>query len=184
MALIGQPGAKGVAVPKKGGNMERYGKIYKVVTAAIFLMIGCIFTIGRDKHQDIQALSENHRAVKMYRDGVWTGRYEANFENYATGDRSICLSINVHKDMSREDMVSVLDYYEMVWNAECVGESYVGERDNDFTGHAVFFRGDTDEELARIKFFNRKEAEITKEDEPLFPRAYMHSEPEDTGPWF
>ena len=164
--------------------MKKYRKVYKVATIAVFLMIGCIFTIGHKERLDINELSDNHRAVKMYGDGVWTGRYVGQFEDYATGNRSICLSIDVRKDMSREDMVSILDYYEMVWNAKYVGEAYMGERDNDFTGHAVFFRGDTDEEIARIKFFNGEEAEIMEEDEALFPRAYMRSNPEETGPWF
>ena len=89
----------------------------------------------------------------------------------------ITLSVNVQKDMTREEMVSILDYYELVANASFVGSTYVGEKDSDFVGYAVFFRGETDEELGR-------EAEITEEDKGRFPPPYFHQEPGDEiKPW-
>ncbi len=165
--------------------MNQYRKIYLAATALAFLAIGWAFVFGRSQHMDIVELSDNHPAVKMYREGVWRGRYERCYINDATDERSVCLSIDVQEDMSREDMESILGYYELVWNARYVGDSYVGERDTDFLGYAVFYRGETDEELARMKYFNGAEAEITEEDEERFPRAYMHSdEGNEPRPWF
>lgn len=162
--------------------MKKYKRVYCALTAAIFLAIGLLFALGRGSRPDISELSEAHPAVKMYREGVWTGRYEGCYVNDAAGDRSVRVSIDVQKEMSREDMVSILDYYELVWNARYVGSSYMGERENDFTGYAVFFLGETDEELGRVKYFNGKEAEIAEEDAPFFPQAYMRSDP-GPHPW-
>ncbi len=168
--------------------MKKYGKVYFVVTVAVFLVIGGVFTIGHNRHLDFHELERNHPAVKLYYDGYWEGRYESHWArggaNETIGMNGITLSVNVLKDMTREEMASVLDYYELVANAQFVGNSYVGERDTDFLGYAVFYRGETDEELARIKYFNGAEAEITEEDKGCFPPPYFHQEDgSKTGPW-
>ncbi len=164
--------------------MKKYKKAYIVFTVIVFFVIGGVFAIGHKRYPDIKDLSDNHPAVKMYHAGVWTGRYQACYVNDATDARSVRVSIDILKEMSREEMASILDYYELVWNAQYVGNSYVGERDADFTGYAVFFRGGTDEEVMRIKYMNGEEAEITEEDEDFFPLAYMRSpEEEAPRPW-
>ncbi len=170
-------------------GMKKYRKVCTALTAIVFLVIGGVFTIGHRRYPDLKDLSDNHPAVKMYYSGYWEGRYESHWAttgaNETIGMNGITLSINVLKDMTREEMVSVLGYYELVGNAEFVGSSYVGERDTDFLGYAVFFRGDTEEELARVKYFNGAEAEITEEDKGCFPPPYFHQEDGGkTGPWF
>lgn len=168
--------------------MKKYGKVYKIATVAVFLMIGAVFTIGRNKQVDITELAHNHHAMKLYEDGAWEWRYESSWAqgggNATEEVKGITLSVNVLKDMTREDMVSILDYFELVGNAKYVGDTYVGEKDTDFIGYATFFQGDTDEEVARVKYMNGKEAEITEEDEGRFPPPYFRPEEgEELGPW-
>lgn len=169
--------------------MRKYGRVYKAITVVAFLAIGIFFTVGPSgRTPDLTELVHEHPAVKMYYDGAWEGRYEAY---WTMGGGSameevigITLSVNVQKDMTREEMVSILDYYELVANASFVGNTYVGEKDSDFVCFAVFFRGETDEELGRVKFYNGAEAEITEEDKGRFPPPYFHQEPGDEiKPW-
>ena len=52
---------------------------------------------------------------------------------------------------------------------------YLGERDTDFTCYAVFFDGESDKEIRRIKYLNREEVTPTEEEEPMFPSSFMRS---------
>ncbi len=51
---------------------------------------------------------------------------------------------------------------------------YLGERDTDFTCYAVFFNGESDKEIRRIKYFNGEEVTPTEErtDVSLFIHAF------------
>lgn len=114
----------------------------------------------------------NHNAVKMEDEGIWGCRYNESSIN--DNDEMICrLSINVYKDMSEEDMLDVLEYYELQLNAEYEemssgAKKYVGERDSDFICYAVFYKDTTDEVVGKYKYMNRKVADYTESEEKYF----------------
>ena len=80
-------------------------------------------------------------------------------------------------------MLGIMDYYELTRNCKFVGNEYVGERETDFTCFAVFFRGDTDEEVRRIKYLNGKEVQAADEEENNFPHPEVSTSAEDLGEW-
>lgn len=154
--------------------MRKYGKIYKILTIVILVAIGCIFTVGHFRHRDINDLVESHEAKEMYRNGIWKARYIRTGADISdeTGDwvHEVRVSINVMQDMTEDDMLTIMDYYEMVENASYVGGSYEGEADRDYVCYAVFYQKDTDKEIRRMKYRNGKEEKITEKDNPYdFP---------------
>lgn len=121
----------------------------------------------------------NNEAVKMRDDGVYDVRYTSSvvgFTGDIAGEVVDRVSINVYKEMGEDDMINILEYYELVHNAEYSANGYEGERDEDFTCYAVFFEGDTDNEITRIKYVNHEKVEITDEDKGYFPPPYFHDE--------
>lgn len=83
--------------------------------------------------------------------------------------------------MTKEDMLEVMDYYELVGNAAYSGGGrYLGERETDYSSWGIFYRGDTDEALMRIKYVNGQEVEVTEDDKWFFPAPYRQKE-EDFG---
>lgn len=157
--------------------MKKYRKLYKIITIVVFLTIGCIFAIGHFRHKDLNEMVENHKAMQMYRDGIFDVRYERLQVEDSDDSKEFSISIDVKKDMTEEDMLCIMDYFEMTNNASYVGSSYEGEQDTDYTCYAVFYRGDTDEEIRRMKYFNGEEVEITENDNPYsFPGPEKKSE--------
>lgn len=165
---------------KDGLEDKRMKKCLGMIVAGILLacfMLGC----GR---KDYNAMSEKHAATKTYRDGVWEVRYNSIIDQYA-GEivgKTLYLSVDVHQDMTEEDMLDIMDYYEFRWNARWDNNNhYIGERESDFTCYAVFYRGGTDEEVRRSKYFNGKEVEIPEEEQSYFPKPDMHSSMDEMG---
>ena len=154
------------------GFMRKYVKIYKILTIVILVAIGCIFTVGHFRHRDINDLVESHEAKEMYRNGIWKARYiqhtGGTSEETSEWFTAMRISINVMQDMTEEDMLTIMDYYEMIYNASYVGDSYEGEGDKDYFCYAVFYRKDTDEEIRRIKYHNGKEEKKITEKENLY----------------
>ena len=71
-------------------------------------------------------------------------------------------------------MMEILDYKELCQHSEMDDTgAYLGEKDSTWTCYAVFYRGDTDEELKRIKYVNGESVEITEEDEERFAGPEM-----------
>lgn len=119
----------------------------------------------------------NNEAVKMRDDGVYDVRYALSgvgFTDKVTGEVVDRVSINVNQEMDEKDMLKVLEYYELVHNAEYSVGGYEGERDEDYTCYAVFYDGDTDNEITKIKYFNHEKVEITDEDKGYFPPPYLY----------
>ena len=161
--------------------MLKHGKIYTLITIVVFLAVGCVFTVGRFERKDISKVAHEHRAAKMYHEGVWNLRFSSYGGNDATGETTMQLSVNVYKDMTKEDMLEVMDYYELVGNAAYSGGGrYLGERETDYSSWGIFYRGDTDEALMRIKYVNGQEVEVTEDDKWFFPAPYRQKE-EDFG---
>ncbi len=168
--------------------MRKYGKIYKIVTIVILVAIGCIFTIGHFRNKDINDLVESHEAKEMYRNGIWKARYirhsGGTSEETSEWFTAMHISINVMQDMTEEDMLTIMDYYEMIYNASYVGDSYEGEADKDYFCYVVFYRKDTDEEIRRMKYHNGKEEKITEKDNPYdFPSPDKEQPENERGEW-
>ena len=87
------------------------------------------------------------------------------------------LSVNVNKNMSEDDMLEVLDYVKLCLHSEQDDTgAYVGDRDSDWICYAVFYRGDSDEELKRFKHVNGESVHITEEDQAKFAGPELRSE--------
>ena len=129
----------------------------------------------KDKYNEIL---ETHRAVKLFEENIWWPRYTRDYDEYTDRIKSktTFVTINVYGELSEEDMLEIMDYYEFTRNANFgTGTRYLGEHDTDFTCYAVFFEGESDKEILRIKYFNGKEVTPTEEEEPMFPSAIMRS---------
>lgn len=153
---------------------EKRSKIYLCVILAV-LCLG-LFSAGCQRKDEYNEILENHRAVKLFEEKIWWPRYTNDRDEYTDRIKSktTFVSINVLGELSEEDMLEIMDYYEFTRNADFgTGTTYLGERDTDFTCYAVFFEGETDKEIRRIKYFNGKEVIPTEEEEPLFPSAIM-----------
>ena len=135
------------------------------------LLMGC----GR---KDYNAMSEKHAATKTYRDGVWKVRYYNNVEEYAGEVKgvTIYLSVDVEREMSEEDILDIMDYYEFTRNAK-----WDNQREAEYTCYAVFYQSGTNEEIRRIKYCNGKEVEIPEEEQSYFPKPDMHSSMDEMG---
>lgn len=155
-------------------------KIFRMLAAGIVLaclVIGC-------GSKNYNAMQEKHAATKTYRDGVWKVRYYSLVENYTDRikDVMLFLAVDVEQEMSEQDMLDIMDYYEFTRNAKWDSKNhYVGERESDYACYAVFYRSGTDEEMRRIKYFNGQEVEIPEEEQSYFPKPQMRSGANETG---
>lgn len=140
----------------------KFGCLCAAVLSAAIALAGC-------GALDYDKMLHTHKAMSMMEDGVWEKRYEEDTEYPATDEMKIVISVNVKKDMSEDDMLEIMDYLELQNNASFDDAGiYVGESDMDYTCYAVFYRGDTDEEIKRIKYVNGESVAIGEEDEGCF----------------
>lgn len=139
--------------------MKKYNRGFFIILFIVCVCTGC---------ENYQQMLEEHKAIKMQQDGVWEERYKSVGVNDAIDETEVILSINVKKDMSVEDMLAVLEYHELFYNAELEGDIYTKEKESDYSSYAVFYRGDTDEAIKRFKYCNRESVPINKEDEVKF----------------
>lgn len=145
----------------------------------LIVLLACLASgCGRRNYND---MVENHAAIKTYRDGVWGVRYFSMNTNATdpgkTESVTVQLSVDVNKDMTEEQMLEVMDYYESTRNAWFDEKGgYKGEQDAEYTCYAVFYRGDTDEEIRRIKYYNGEETEPTEEEESVFPMSGLRTD--------
>ena len=148
--------------------MRRVVKLCVIVGMVVACMTGC---------QSYQEMLDNHEALKMQSDGIWVERYMERWEDEPgeQAKRTVKLSANVLKDMTEEQMLDVLEYYELFFNALLEGDVYTKERDVDFICYATFYRGETDEVIRKFKYVNHKSVTITAEDEDQFVSPIFHS---------
>lgn len=158
-------------------------KKYLLATAAVILLSCFIFGCGKKYHgaEEYHAMQEKHAAAKTYRDGVWTIRYNCWMNDQAYNS-TFCLTVNVQKDMTKEDMLDIMDYYEFTKHAQWDRNgNYMGEWDTDYTCYAVFYKGNTDEEICRIKYSNGEEVKIQGDDKYCFAGPQNRSSEEEIG---
>ncbi|MCI9081023.1 MAG: hypothetical protein HFI70_01650 [Lachnospiraceae bacterium] len=163
--------------------MRRYIQSFTVIMGMAFLVL---FAAGpREERDSYTEMVEGHNAFKLFKDGVWEIRYISHMVEYTDRIKSttVRLSVNMNRELSEEEMLGIMDYYELTRNCKFVGNEYVGERETDFTCFAVFFRGDTDEEVRRIKYLNGKEVQAADEEENNFPHPEVSTSAEDLGEW-
>ncbi len=146
----------------------------KGILICLAAMCLLLLAAGCGEEGDIMAGLEGHKAVEMYRDGVWARRFEsvaASGEGSENDSVKVAVTVDVKKDMTEEEMMEVVDYY-----TEKASRKYDTGGGIECLCYAVFFRVDTDEELFRIKCLNGKEAEPAKEDSSNFPLPGMRDE--------
>ena len=118
----------------------------------------------------------NHNAIKMMEQGIYEIRYSDSngFEdNYPIVSR---ISVNVLKDMTKEQMLDIIRYEEMCQMSVFDGnENYIGRRENDYECYAVYYKGDTDEVIDKIKYVNGKIVDIDEADDVRFAPSYFTS---------
>lgn len=146
----------------------------------IFLAVVCLvlFSGGCQAKDPYNEILENHRAVKLFEEKIWRPRYTCDRDEYTDRIKSKTsfVTINVLGELTEEDMLEIMDYYEFTRNADFgTDTTYLGERNTDFTCYAVFFEGETDKEIRRIKYFNGKEVTPMEEEEQMFPSAMMRT---------
>ena len=142
--------------------------------AALFLGLlgaGC----GREKTDSTDmTVLEKHKAVEMYRDGIWAPRYvsiSASGSGPENESARAVVTVDIKKDMTKEEMTEVLDYYtEYATLAYDTGDGI------DCLIYAIFYQDGTDDEVFRIKCLNGEEAEPAKEDSSIFPLPGMRTE--------
>lgn len=163
--------------------MKKHYKLIAALLLSAFFAAGC--NMGKQNSaQDFDEKQQNHAAVKTYRDGCWNVRCHSLVDWYT--DRIIRItfyvSFNVDKDLTEQDMLDIMDYYEFTNNAQWdANNNYIGERKTDYDCYAVFYRGETDEELRRIKYLNGEETEISKEEQSYFPKPNMYDSEDEIG---
>ena len=142
---------------------------------------GCNF--GKDYEETV----ESHPAFESYKEGEWEVRYlcATNSDNMGgITEVRIILSVDVNREMTKKQMTEILDYFELTRNARFENGEYKGNADAKFICYAVFYQGDTDEELWKVKWDGKEECEITKDDEGMFAKPQMcSSEDEKGGEW-
>lgn len=142
--------------------MMKFGRLCAAVLLTAVVLAGC--------GKDYEKMLEEHKAVSMQEDGIWEARYEQCKINDATDVTTVIISVNVMKNMTENDMLEVLDYMELQYNARFDDEGvYQGKKeDAEYICYAVFYRKDTDEEIKRIKYVKGESVEIRGEDEVHF----------------
>lgn len=140
---------------------------FMLIIAVMFFITGCGKT-GEEKF--IEEL-ENHEAIALYRDGVWEERFEAHFDDHAgrIAKVQVNLSIVVKKDMTEEDVMKVLDYYELRNNmASGPGGGEVRKRTDNYNCYATFYEEGTDKLLWKYKYHNGEIVTPTELEEGIF----------------
>ncbi len=151
-------------------------KIMGIINVLLFLLLvtGC-----------------SHKAAALKENGVWEQRNLALVHDPDNFDEEeVDLSIKVNEEMTENDMLTVLDYYEK----EVFPEMHI-EGQVDFGGkmveveprkitmcYAVFYKGETDEVLKEIKYVNGQSVSAEKEDADHFTRLKMRDRTEDESP--
>ena len=160
--------------------MNNLLRLFSTVILWSCLIIGC----GSMSAEKYNAIQENHAATKTYREGKWKVRYDSMPQQYSGKIESTTyiLSVDVLGELTEEDMLDIMDYYEFTGNAQWdMNNRYLGEKETDYTCYAVFYKGDTDEEIRRIKYLNRKEVEIPEDEQGYFAPPYFYSDEEQIG---
>lgn len=150
------------------------------IVLLLCLAVGC----GAKGAKEYSAKQENHAAAKTYREGKWKVRYNSWTDEGTDELKStrFLLSVDVIEELTKEDMLDIMDYYEFTKNAQWdVNGNYIGERELDYTCYAVFYKGETDEEICRMKYCNKEEVEVPEEEQGYFPAAYFYSDEEEIG---
>ena len=136
-----------------------------------YIIVGCGIKNSYEKRK------ENHAAAKTYQEGKWKVRYDSRTWDYTDRIKSTTffLSVNVEQELTKKEMLDIMDYYELTVNAHLdANNRYKGERESDYNCYAVFYNGNTDEEVDRIKYFNGEEVEIPEEEQSYFPKPNMN----------
>ncbi|MDY3909121.1 MAG: hypothetical protein SOZ48_05255 [Eubacterium sp.] len=153
------------------------GKIRKTGRVCLCQLLLLVAVVVSGCGKDFDDLMENHKAQAMREDGVWEERYEQTREDPAVNETQVIVSVDVKKEMSEEDRMEIMDYLKLqhhsCWDEE---GNYLGLKEGDFYCYAVFYRGDTDEEIGKIKYVNEESVEITEDDKAYFPTPEMRSE--------
>lgn len=150
------------------------------IASTLFLLIfmsGCSQPFGK-KEDKYNETVEKHKAIEMYRAGVWEERYEYVTQQYTSKIESTTLkvSIDVQEKLSKEEIKEIMDYYEFTKNASFDNSgAYIGPMEIDYTCYAAFYKKDTDELLECYKYKNGEFVTATKEEEGNFPKANEHS---------
>lgn len=139
--------------------MKGYFKVIAIIIVMVFMVTGC-------SKKESEAI-RNHKASLMKENGVWDER----FSQYScvTSDDSylvkLSLSVDVITDMTEQDMMEVLDYYELQMQEQT--ETNIGNGDV-VEIYAEFYKQDTDEELMKAKYVNGEIEEYTADEESNF----------------
>lgn len=133
----------------------------------------------------------SHKAETMRDDGIWEERQMSLVQDNISSDQcKINLSIKVKQDMTEEEMLKVLDYYEKeIFTDMGAGEKVnIGgkqveiEKRNIDMCYAIFYKGDTDEVLKEFKYANGKNVPVMEEDEAYFDSMKMDDQAEGDQP--
>ena len=109
--------------------MRRYIQSFTVIMGMAFLVL---FAAGpREERDSYTEMVEGHNAFKLFKDGVWEIRYISHMVEYTDRIKSttVRLSVNMNRELSEEEMLGIMDYYELTRNCKFVGNEYVGERE-------------------------------------------------------
>ena len=129
--------------------MKRYLKIGVVFMLFVVFAAGC----GAERE-----------AIKMQDDGVWKERLNS-CSNTGSNEVRVKLLIDVKKDMTEKEMLTVLDYYEIKIRKRPPLD--IGE--NDFIQcYAIFYKDDTEEIIKKYKYREGECLDITTDDEIIF----------------
>ena len=118
-----------------------------------------------------------HKAEVLKDNGIWEERREVWVQKDLNSDQEeVNLSISVLQDMTEEEMLQVLDYYEKdVFTDTGAGQkvNFGGEeveiKEREVTMcYAIFYKGNTDEVLKEFKYADGKSIPVTEEDEAYF----------------
>lgn len=123
-----------------------------------------------------------HKAETLQENGIWEERRMVLLQKDLNSDQEeVNLSISVLRDMTEEEMLQVLDYYEKdIFTDTGASEkvNFGGEeveiREREVTMcYAIFYKGNTDEVLKEFKYADGKNIPLTEEDETYFNSMKM-----------
>lgn len=135
----------------------------KILSLSLCLLLLCFLPGCGETTMD------NHKALALEEEGTWEERYSVDYMDpnkpYAK------VSINVLKEMSEEEMLTILDYYRL--ELQTVDSEI---KEEDAVVYGVFYKGDTDEEVARFKYVDGESVEIKEEEQSYFPAPALKSD--------
>jgi len=139
--------------------------IYCLCVLFVIMLIGC----NKD-NQDIL----NHNAMKLEEEGYYEIRYESALGDGDSEPLICTVSVDVLKDMNEDQMLDIARYMELCYMTILDSNMKpIGRRENDFECYMVFYKGNTDEEIEKIKYINGERVEIIEEDNHKFAPAYF-----------